>query len=70
MKAISAKLDERFKQYIDIGLIEIISVPLNYYPNFDLAFDDSHKDPMGDNRIRRIWRTKQNLGNFLNLIIR
>lgn len=60
VKAIADKLDERFKQYIDDGLIEIISAPQNYYPNFDLAFDN-HKDSMGDPLIRVKWRTKQNL---------
>lgn len=56
--AISAKLDERFKQYIDDGLIEIISAPSNYYPNFDL---DTHQDAMGDppNRVRWSFFEKQ-----------
>jgi len=57
--AISSQLDERFKQYIDDGLIEIIAVPLNYYPNFDLNNDI--KDSMGDPTDRVRWRTKQNL---------
>lgn len=59
VQSTAAKLDERFRKYIDDGLIEIIAPPPSYYPNFEL--EEKHPDPMNDPPVRIKWRTKQNL---------
>ncbi|RWS18963.1 Alpha-1:3-mannosyl-glycoprotein 4-beta-N-acetylglucosaminyltransferase B-like protein [Leptotrombidium deliense] len=44
-----------FREYIKSGLLELISPPVSYYPEY------SNKTTLGDPLYRVRWRTKQNL---------
>ncbi|CAF4029912.1 unnamed protein product, partial [Rotaria sp. Silwood1] len=44
-----------YNQYIENGLIEILSPPIEYYPDFDKLTLS-----LNDNKERVKWRTKQN----------
>ena len=47
------------------GMMEIISPPQYYYPDFDTI---KTLNSFGDSPIRIKWRQKQNLGNYFFLI--
>lgn len=56
VKRTSAEIEDQFGNFIESGLIEILSPPASYYPDLD------HVIPtIGDSVERTRWRTKQNL---------
>lgn len=54
----SRVIANQFRQYIEYGLMEIISPSLSYYPDFKTIYK---KQTLGDPLKRVHWRTKQNL---------
>ncbi|XP_048005699.1 alpha-1,3-mannosyl-glycoprotein 4-beta-N-acetylglucosaminyltransferase A-like [Leguminivora glycinivorella] len=50
------QIETLFPKEVESGLIEVISPPPSYYPNFD-----SFEPTLGDSSKRMRWRTKQNL---------
>lgn len=50
-------ISDQFREHIDSGLIEIISPPASFYPDFNSTV----KKTLGDPLSRVVWRTKQNL---------
>ena len=52
-----AELEGEFSEFIDSGLLEIISPSAAYYPDFNSSLKQTLGDPM--DRVK--WRTKQNL---------
>lgn len=59
MHKVANELQTRFKQHINLGLIEIIAPPSILYEGLDTLRDQP--DPMGDSSSHVRWRTKQNL---------
>ena len=57
VRAQAAEIESQFKEQIESGLIEIVSPPATYYPDFNSTV----KATLGDSLLRTIWRTKQNL---------
>lgn len=52
---------KNFQKEIFEGIIEVISIPANFYPNF------SELRPTLNDSLERVkWRTKQNFGNKLS----
>ncbi|XP_017861168.1 PREDICTED: alpha-1,3-mannosyl-glycoprotein 4-beta-N-acetylglucosaminyltransferase A [Drosophila arizonae] len=56
VQSIWQEINGKFGRYLDDGLIDVISPPVNYYPDFTSIYITLHDDP---ERVR--WRTKQNL---------
>ncbi|XP_030571200.1 alpha-1,3-mannosyl-glycoprotein 4-beta-N-acetylglucosaminyltransferase A [Drosophila novamexicana] len=54
VESIWKEIGDSFGYHLDDGLIDVISPPVNYYPDFESLFITLHDDP---NRVR--WRTKQ-----------
>ncbi|XP_064556804.1 alpha-1,3-mannosyl-glycoprotein 4-beta-N-acetylglucosaminyltransferase A [Drosophila montana] len=54
VESIWEEISDSFGDHLDDGLIDVISPPTNYYPDFKSLFITLHDDP---NRVR--WRTKQ-----------
>ncbi|XP_023229462.1 alpha-1,3-mannosyl-glycoprotein 4-beta-N-acetylglucosaminyltransferase B-like [Centruroides sculpturatus] len=52
----ATEIEEEFHLYTSSGLLEIISPPSNYYPDFNKL-----RQTLGDDMARVKWRTKQNL---------
>lgn len=52
----ATEIEEEFHVYISSGLLEVISPPSNYYPDFNKL-----RQTLGDDMARVKWRTKQNL---------
>ena len=57
MESQAAAIEGQYSEYIESGLIEIISPPSSYYPDFNRTVKVTLGDPL--NRVK--WRTKQNL---------
>lgn len=53
---ISDQIKQQFQKYCDIGLVEIISPPASYYPDWNKL-----RITLGDPLERVKWRSKQNL---------
>ena len=66
MGKVGSEVQDNFPDLLKNGMIEIISPPKNYFPNFDEA---KTVNLFGDSPDRIKWRQKQNLGNtnFQNL---
>ena len=66
MSKVGSEVQDNFPDLLKNGMIEIISPPKNYFPNFDEA---KTVNLFGDSPDRIKWRQKQNLGktNFQNL---
>jgi len=60
---IGSEIQANFPNLLKNGLIEIISPPKNYFPNFDEA---KTVNSFGDSPDRIKWRQKQNLGRTSN----
>lgn len=56
VQSIWQEISAKFGQYLDDGLIDVISPPANYYPDFKSLSVTLHDDPL-----RVHWRTKQTL---------
>ena len=56
---IRSEVQSNFPDLVKNGMIEIISPPENYYPNFD---EVQTLNSFGDSAERIKWRQKQNLG--------
>ncbi|XP_069098668.1 alpha-1,3-mannosyl-glycoprotein 4-beta-N-acetylglucosaminyltransferase-like protein MGAT4D [Pleurodeles waltl] len=63
VNAIADSIKERFPNEIQSGLLEVISPPVSYYPDFSTI-----KETFGDSRERVRWRTKQNLDYSLLML--
>lgn len=63
VKAIADSIKERFPNEIQSGLLEVISPPVGYYPDFSTI-----KETFGDSKERVRWRTKQNLDYSLLML--
>ncbi|KAH8307181.1 hypothetical protein KR044_006540 [Drosophila immigrans] len=50
------EINEAFADALDVGLIDVITPPANYYPDFNELYITLHDDPQ-----RVLWRTKQTL---------
>lgn len=57
VEAQSGAIEDQYSEYIESGLIEVISPPASYYPDFNSTVKVTLGDPL--NRVK--WRTKQNL---------
>lgn len=55
VRTTSHELEHLYRKYIENGLIEIISPPMEFYPDFD-----SLRLSLNDDKQRVKWRTKQN----------
>ncbi|ALC44455.1 CG17173 [Drosophila busckii] len=53
---VTQQLRDKFERYMTEGLIDILRVPQNYYPDFEALFVTLNDEPE-----RAHWRTKQNL---------
>ncbi|KAG8453924.1 hypothetical protein GDO86_000521 [Hymenochirus boettgeri] len=63
VNAVADKIKENFPEEIESGVLEVISPPPVYYPDFSKI-----KETFGDSKERVRWRTKQNLDySFLML---
>ena len=58
---IGSEVQANFPSLLKNGMIEIISPPQYYYPNFDQV---KTLNSFGDSPVRIKWRQKQNLGTF------
>lgn len=56
VQLIAKQIEVRFSQYVESGLIEVLSPPASYYPNMDKL-----KITLNDPPERVRWRSKQNL---------
>ncbi|TDG45781.1 hypothetical protein AWZ03_007815 [Drosophila navojoa] len=56
VQSIWQQINGKFGRYLDDGLIDVISPPVSYYPDFKSIYITLNDDP---ERVR--WRTKQNL---------
>ena len=61
---IGSEVQANFPSLLKNGMIEIISPPQYYYPNFDQV---KTLNSFGDSPVRIKWRQKQNLGKILFL---
>ena len=59
MGKVGSEVQDNFPDLLKNGMIEIISPPKNYFPNFDEA---KTVNSFGDSPDRIKWRQKQNLG--------
>jgi len=59
---IGSEVQANFPSLLKNGMIEIISPPQYYYPNFDQV---KTLNSFGDSPVRIKWRQKQNLGKIL-----
>lgn len=59
---IGSEVQANFPNLLKNGMIEIISPPQYYYPNFDQV---KTLNSFGDSPVRIKWRQKQNLGKLI-----
>ena len=62
MGKVGSEVQDNFPDLLKNGMIEIISPPKKYFPNFDEA---KTVNSFGDSPDRIKWRQKQNLGRTL-----
>ena len=63
MGKVGSEVQDNFPDLLKNGMIEIISPPQYYYPNFDQV---KTLNSFGDSPVRIKWRQKQNLGKNHN----